>query len=123
MLDLNIHPSMKLLLKKFRIPVSDVIVIPNMMTPPSADTMSWFDGLTRELVQPADSTNTNSMNSFLILEAFYDQIVVLCNETLDISEPFIQPSEMLAHKGKTLNYLRLRELLLQFSSEANLVVL
>ena len=37
--------------------------------------------------------------------------------------PVLKVSELMAQKPKTFNYLRLRELLLQFSTEANLVVL
>lgn len=42
---------MRLLLSKFRIPVSDVVVLPDITAPPSATTKSWFDALTRDLVR------------------------------------------------------------------------
>lgn len=42
--------SMKLLLKKFRIPVSDVILIPDIMSSPCSQTKSWFGSLTQDLV-------------------------------------------------------------------------
>lgn len=54
---------MRLLLSKFRIPVSDVVVIPDITAPPSATTKSWFDALTRDLVrrdQEAQIEDTSS---------------------------------------------------------------
>lgn len=45
---------MRLLLGKFRIPVSDVVVIPDMTYPPSAQTKSWFDALTHDFVRKDD---------------------------------------------------------------------
>jgi hypothetical protein len=49
---------MKLLLDKFRIPVSDVIVISDVTSPPSDDTKDWFESLTKNLVcQDKDSLN------------------------------------------------------------------
>ena len=54
--------SMRLLLRKFRIPVSDVVVIPDMTYPPSNQTKTWFDVLTNEFVrrddEPVDSEST-----------------------------------------------------------------
>ena len=53
---------MRLLLRKFRIPVSDVVVIPDMTYPPSNQTKIWFDVLTNEFVrrddEPVDSEST-----------------------------------------------------------------
>jgi|688.fasta_scaffold2606585_2 solute carrier family 12 sodium/potassium/chloride transporter 2 len=45
---------MRLLLGKFRIPVSDVVVIPDMTYPPSAQTKTWFDALTKDFVRKDD---------------------------------------------------------------------
>lgn len=92
--------SMRLLLSKFRIPVSDVVVIPDMTYPPSAQTKNWFDALTHDFVRKDDdATNQNS------------------------NVPVIKESELMAQKPKTFNFMRLRELLLQYSTEANLVVM
>lgn len=73
---------MKLLLKKFRIPVSDVIVIPDITAPPSAETKSWFDGLTRDLVlldENPEIVNANSKKTtkYLHLEPLYSLIMSL----------------------------------------------
>ena len=38
-------------------------------------------------------------------------------------EPIILESELMAQKPKTFNHMRLRELLLQHSTEANLIVM
>ena len=43
--------SMSLLLAKFRIPVSDVVLISDITLPPSTSTKTWFDNLTKEYVR------------------------------------------------------------------------
>ncbi|XP_046634387.1 bumetanide-sensitive sodium-(potassium)-chloride cotransporter-like isoform X2 [Daphnia pulicaria] len=92
--------SMRLLLEKFRIPVSDVVVIHDMTHPPSKQTKIWFDNLTSEFVRKDDDPSNADSNI-----------------------PVIKESELLAQKHKTFNFMRLRELLLQNSLEANLVVM
>jgi len=53
--------SMRQLLNKFRIDVSDVIVIPDITAPPSATTKAWFDNLTSNLVKrDIDATKDDS---------------------------------------------------------------
>nr|CAH0110929.1 unnamed protein product [Daphnia galeata] len=92
--------SMKLLLEKFRIPVSDVVVIHDMTQSPSFQTKTWFDALTKDFVRKDDDPSN-----------------------LDSNIPVIKESELLAQKHKTFNFMRLRELLLQYSTDANLVVM
>jgi len=41
---------MRLLMKKFRIPIQDVVVIKDMATPPSAATKDWFDSMTKNFI-------------------------------------------------------------------------
>ena len=54
---------MRQLLNKFRIPVSDVIVIPDITAPPSSATKTWFDSLTSNLVRrDTDKTTDESSN-------------------------------------------------------------
>ena len=38
-------------MSKFRIPIQEVIVIPDITAPPSNATKAWFDALTRDLVR------------------------------------------------------------------------
>jgi len=42
--------NMRLLMKKFRIPIQDVVVIKDMATPPSVATKIWFDSMTENLI-------------------------------------------------------------------------
>ena len=59
---------MKQLLDKFRIPVSDVIVIPDITTPPSENTKAWFELMINNLIRlDSDPTinNTNDGNNTL----------------------------------------------------------
>jgi len=42
--------NMRLLMKKLRIPIQDVVVIKDMATPPSAATKDWFDSMTKDLI-------------------------------------------------------------------------
>jgi solute carrier family 12 sodium/potassium/chloride transporter 2 len=58
---------MRLLLGKFRIPVSDVVVIPDMTYPPSAPTKSWFDALTRDFVRKDDDPSILDSSGELLL--------------------------------------------------------
>lgn len=41
-------------MNKFRIPFSDVIVVPDMTSPPSLQTKAWFDAMTQPLVRRDD---------------------------------------------------------------------
>ena len=80
-------------MKKFRIAVSDVVVIADVTAPPSATTLAWFDSVMKD--EPEDSGRNDA----------------------------IKELELSAHNSKTFSYLRLRELLLQNSADANLVVM
>jgi len=54
---------MRQLLNKFRIDVSDVIVIPDITAPPSATTKAWFDTLTSNLVKRDSEATKDDSNS------------------------------------------------------------
>ena len=41
---------MRMLMNKFRIAVSDVVVIPDITAPPSAATRAWFDFTIRNMI-------------------------------------------------------------------------
>jgi len=53
---------MKQLLDKFRIPVSDVIVIPDITTPPSENTKAWFESMINELTRLDSDPTINNNN-------------------------------------------------------------
>ncbi len=116
---------MRLLLSKFRIPVSDVVVIPDMTYPPSTQTKTWFDALTNEFVrrddEPVDPESTGMYFSLIFLLTNVTQISLIILNFLIV--PTIKESELMAQKPKTFNYMRLRELLLKYSTEANLIVM
>lgn len=61
---------MRLLLGKFRIPVSDVVVIPDMTYPPSAQTKNWFDALTHDFVRKDDDATNQNSNGKSVNEKF-----------------------------------------------------
>uniref|UniRef100_A0A914X9Q7 Solute carrier family 12 member 2 n=1 Tax=Plectus sambesii TaxID=2011161 RepID=A0A914X9Q7_9BILA len=82
------------LLKKFRIQFMEVFVIPDMSKKPSDSLIKEFD----DIVAPFRSTETDSR------------------------EGMISDSELAAQKNRTDRHLRLRELMLQNSSQAELVV-
>lgn len=51
---------MRLLLNKFRIPVSEVVVIPDVASPaPALQTQTWFDDLTRKFFIADDDLKSN----------------------------------------------------------------
>ncbi|XP_057374572.1 LOW QUALITY PROTEIN: bumetanide-sensitive sodium-(potassium)-chloride cotransporter-like [Daphnia carinata] len=83
--------GMTMLLSKFRIDYSDLVIITDVDEPPKSKTKKWFDGLIRPFLQ----SGTN--------------------------EPHVTDSELETFQYKTDRYLRLRELLLDHSSDSNLV--
>ncbi|XP_057373614.1 bumetanide-sensitive sodium-(potassium)-chloride cotransporter-like isoform X1 [Daphnia carinata] len=87
------HKGMAVLLSKFRIDYSDLVIISYTNTAPKSKTKTWFDGIIRPFLQP----RTNG--------------------------PHIKQAEFEAYQYKTDRYLRLRELLLDHSSDSNLVVM
>lgn len=56
---------MRLLLKKFRIPVSDVVVIHDINHSPSKQTKTWFDDLTNEFIRKDDDPSNSDSNGEL----------------------------------------------------------
>ncbi|XP_051157409.1 bumetanide-sensitive sodium-(potassium)-chloride cotransporter [Leptopilina boulardi] len=89
--------NMASLLSKFRIDYSALKVIPDISKPAQPGTKNFFDSLIADFCNPANPRLTEA----------------------DI----IKDSELLAMKDKTNRHLRLRELLLENSMEANLVVM
>lgn len=53
---------MRLLLSKFRILVSDVVVIPDLTDDPSPQTKTWFDNLTHDFVRKDDDSSIADCN-------------------------------------------------------------
>ncbi|XP_059486836.1 solute carrier family 12 member 1 [Neocloeon triangulifer] len=88
--------SMASLLSKFRIDYSDLKIIPNVTKKPQESTKQFFDSLISDLTKDKEGEE----------------------DSAPISE-----SELLAMKDKTNRHLRLRELLMENSKEANLVVM
>ncbi|KAH0951482.1 hypothetical protein HN011_002827 [Eciton burchellii] len=88
--------NMASLLSKFRIDYSALKVIPDISKPAQDSTKTFFDSLIASFQESADSKNTDDV---------------------------IKDSELMAMKEKTNRHLRLRELLLENSMEANLVVM
>ncbi|XP_045467034.1 bumetanide-sensitive sodium-(potassium)-chloride cotransporter isoform X2 [Harmonia axyridis] len=89
------HRNMASLLAKFRIDYSDLLVVPDITNKPSDKTQRYFESLIFDIKKNSDE-----------------------QDRCEISE-----AELLAVKDKTQRQMRLRELLLEHSSEANLVVM
>ncbi|KAG9430123.1 bumetanide-sensitive sodium-(potassium)-chloride cotransporter [Apis mellifera carnica] len=89
--------NMASLLSKFRIDYSALKVIPDISKPAQNTTKSFFDSL---IANFQETENTKTMN-----------------------DDIIKDSELIAMKEKTNRHLRLRELLLENSMDANLVVM
>ncbi|XP_024870405.1 bumetanide-sensitive sodium-(potassium)-chloride cotransporter [Temnothorax curvispinosus] len=89
--------SVASLLSKFRIDYSALKVISDISKPAQASTKTFFDSLIADFQETADSKNSD--------------------------DDVIKDSELMAMKEKTNRHLRLRELLLENSMEANLVVM
>lgn len=94
------HRNMASLLAKFRIDYSDLQVVPDITNKPSEKTQEFFDSLIADFrVEKAEEQESDGGR-------------------VKISE-----AELLAVKDKTNRHLRLRELLLQHSYDANLIVM
>lgn len=91
------HRNMASLLAKFRIDYSDLQVVPDVTNKPQETTQQFFETLISDFRKPQDINDPMSVR--------------------------ITDSELLAVKDKTNRHLRLRELLLQHSHEANMVVM
>lgn len=61
---------MRLLLSKFRILVSDVVVIPDLTETPSPQTKAWFDALTHEFVRKDDDSSIQNCNGAYTFSMF-----------------------------------------------------
>ncbi|XP_046450812.1 solute carrier family 12 member 3-like isoform X3 [Daphnia pulex] len=85
--------GMAILLSKFRIDYSDLVIITDADEAPKEKTKKWFDNI----LQPALQSGTNG--------------------------PLLTKEELEAFQYKTDRHLRLRELLLDHSSDSNLVVM
>ena len=92
---------MKALLEKFRINYSDLVVIEDPASqPPNNYSLTWFDGLVRPFVQREQQQQQAGSSASRQLE-----------------------DELRALQHKTNRHLRLRELLMDHSSDASLVVM
>lgn len=94
--------NMASLLAKFRIDYSDLKVLPDITKKPRDSTVSFFESLISEFKQTEGSADGGSA----------------CDPTVAITE-----AELLAMNDKTNRHLRLRELVMENSLEANLVVM
>nr|CAI5860667.1 unnamed protein product [Callosobruchus analis] len=90
------HRNMASLLAKFRIDYTDLQVIPDIMAKPQEETQRFFESLIADFRSGKDENSKDGES--------------------------ISNSELLAVQDKTNRHLRLRELLLHHSSEANMVV-
>lgn len=109
------------LLSKFRIDYSALKVIPDISKPAQTSTKTFFDSLIAGFQESsADSKNSDDgIESFLYELPRYRLYI---NHNLFVSD-IIKDSELMAMNEKTNRHLRLRELLLENSMEANLVVM
>nr|XP_023024040.1 bumetanide-sensitive sodium-(potassium)-chloride cotransporter [Leptinotarsa decemlineata] len=90
------HRNMASLLAKFRIEYTNLKVVPDITTKPMDSTQAFFDLLIADFRSYSETSTEKGQ---------------------------ISDAELLAVKDKTNRHLRLRELLLEHSNEANLVVL
>ncbi|XP_026288084.1 bumetanide-sensitive sodium-(potassium)-chloride cotransporter isoform X1 [Frankliniella occidentalis] len=90
--------SMASLLAKFRIDYSALKLIPDITKKPKDSTMSFFEDLISPFIVPESDEENETTNG-------------------------ITEADLLAMKDKTNRHLRLRELVLEHSSDANLVVM
>ena len=114
-LKLLFHFSMADLLEKFRINYSDLVVFPDLTDLPQASTQAWFDTLIHNFTQSTASSNKR---------VTYSNNLHHLMDRCDLSDGRqISEAELAAHSHKTHRHIRLRELLLEHSSNSSLVVM
>lgn len=102
---------MAALLAKFRITYSDLTIIKDIKQSPKERTKTWFDGLIRDFV---GRDQLPGIRAFLFL--YENTALIECFDPVLVTE-------LVAMRAKTDRHLRLRELLIEHSSESNLVVM
>ena len=105
---------MAVLLSKFRIDYSDLVIISDVDEAPKKKTKKWFDGLIRPFLEPR--TNGMSFNPHF-------ELSILDIFKLFKAGPRIMEEELETFQYKTNRHLKLRELLLDHSTDSNLVVM
>ncbi len=105
--------NMRLLMKKLRISIQDVVVIKDTASP-TAVTKDWFDSITKNLIS-RDLALGNNVSSLKYLGDYYYLTYIFLL--------FVGSNILESERAKTLYHMRLRELLLQHSADANLVVM
>ena len=100
--------NMVALLNKFRINYTDVIVIPNIVKPPSEENQKKFAQLVKKW-RIKDSDDEDGTK---------DNISSINGNNLLISD-----AEYAASKNKSNRHIRLRELLEEYSMDASLIVM
>ena len=116
------------LLSKFRIDYSALKVIPNISKPAQSASKNFFNSLIADFCNPANPRLTEAGEKCLkkkiacCCHLFYELKRVYL-KLISFFSDIISESELLAMKDKTNRHLRLRELLLENSMEANLIVM
>lgn len=105
---------MAVLLSKFRIDYSDLVIISDFNEAPKTKTRKWFDNLIRPLLRPDENG---------IILTISKEINCINNETFSFKGDRITEEELEEFQYKTDRHLRLRDLLLDHSSDSNLVVM
>ncbi|KAL1488426.1 hypothetical protein ABEB36_014899 [Hypothenemus hampei] len=94
------HRNMASLLAKFRIEYSDLQIVPDIMKPASDATQNFFQNLIADFKVPKNVEECDMENTNIT----------------------VTDSELMAIKDKSNRYMRLRELLLEYSFDAEMVV-
>lgn len=109
---------MAALLNKFRIDYSDLIVITDLNKPPKESTRNWFDGLIRPFIRREElSGNTDNLKR-TPTNFNYSINKRDINNLLSVTE-----TERVSLQAKTDRHCRLRELVVDHSTDSNLVVM
>eukprot|EP00102_Acyrthosiphon_pisum_P016810 XP_008187908.1 PREDICTED: bumetanide-sensitive sodium-(potassium)-chloride cotransporter isoform X1 [Acyrthosiphon pisum] len=108
--------SIASLLAKFRIDYSDLLVITDLMRKPHEETLAFYDALIKSY--KPKGPNSESME-YCNTKKNYTLLIY----KFTFVDDGIKESELTAMKEKTNRHLRLRELLLENSQEANLIVM
>lgn len=112
--------SMASLLSKFRIDYSDLTIFTGLMKKPQEETILFYENLIKDFVTKSNDQSTDESNFpfFKSLRSFWRG-----NNGCVFLEITISQADLSTMQDKTNRHLRLRELLLEHSQDANLIVM
>jgi solute carrier family 12 sodium/potassium/chloride transporter 2 len=112
------------LLSKFRIDYSDLTIFSDLTKKCQEETMAFYENLVKDFVTNSKADATDAGESNVDEDSNRSPVAYFCEQCYSIIlEITISESDLSTMQDKTNRHLRLRELLLENSQDANLIVM